>query len=344
MGVRVVMITGDARQVADAVGRRPRHRRGVRRGAPRGQGRQGRRAPGARPDGRHGRRRRQRRPRARPRRRRHRHRRRHRRRHRVRRPHPRQLRPPRRRRHHPALPGHLPQDASRTSWWAAGYNVVAIPLAAGALAWAGFTLPPAVGAVLMSAVHHRRRPQRPAPAPPRPQREASCQQSDRRRSWSAPERACSSCRRTSVAGPGRCPSPTTSDTSCSTPWSTRATAGAYWQRAVPGTSGRPCTAPTTSELPGARRLGHRPSVPVNGWNAASTRCSGSHPATPTSRASGTPGPYRRACSAARTAVTRGTRSTGGTTTRCGRPGRSTPTRGHPTGRCSTRSSSTRETR
>jgi Cu2+-exporting ATPase len=34
--------------------------------------------------------------------------------------------------------------------WAAGYNIVAIPLAAGALAWAGFTLPPTVGAVLMS--------------------------------------------------------------------------------------------------------------------------------------------------------------------------------------------------
>jgi P-type Cu2+ transporter len=34
--------------------------------------------------------------------------------------------------------------------WAAGYNVVAIPLAAGVLAWAGVTLPPAVGAVLMS--------------------------------------------------------------------------------------------------------------------------------------------------------------------------------------------------
>jgi Cu2+-exporting ATPase len=34
--------------------------------------------------------------------------------------------------------------------WAAGYNVIAIPLAAGALAWAGLTLPPAVGAVLMS--------------------------------------------------------------------------------------------------------------------------------------------------------------------------------------------------
>ena len=34
--------------------------------------------------------------------------------------------------------------------WAAGYNVVAIPLAAGVLSWAGVTLPPAVGAVLMS--------------------------------------------------------------------------------------------------------------------------------------------------------------------------------------------------
>jgi Cu2+-exporting ATPase len=34
--------------------------------------------------------------------------------------------------------------------WAAGYNVVAIPLAAGVLAFAGITLPPAAGAVLMS--------------------------------------------------------------------------------------------------------------------------------------------------------------------------------------------------
>ena len=34
--------------------------------------------------------------------------------------------------------------------WAAGYNIVAIPLAAGAFAWAGLTLAPAVGAVLMS--------------------------------------------------------------------------------------------------------------------------------------------------------------------------------------------------
>jgi P-type Cu2+ transporter len=35
--------------------------------------------------------------------------------------------------------------------WAAGYNVVAIPLAAGAMAWAGIVLPPAGAAVLMSA-------------------------------------------------------------------------------------------------------------------------------------------------------------------------------------------------
>lgn len=34
--------------------------------------------------------------------------------------------------------------------WAAGYNIIAIPLAAGVLAPIGFTLPPAVGAVLMS--------------------------------------------------------------------------------------------------------------------------------------------------------------------------------------------------
>lgn len=34
--------------------------------------------------------------------------------------------------------------------WATGYNAFAIPLAAGVLAWAGFSLSPAVGAVLMS--------------------------------------------------------------------------------------------------------------------------------------------------------------------------------------------------
>ncbi|MGK2950088.1 MAG: heavy metal translocating P-type ATPase, partial [Acidimicrobiales bacterium] len=35
-------------------------------------------------------------------------------------------------------------------WWAAGYNVLAIPIAAGALSWAGLTMPPAVAAILMS--------------------------------------------------------------------------------------------------------------------------------------------------------------------------------------------------
>ena len=35
-------------------------------------------------------------------------------------------------------------------WWAAGYNIVAIPLAAGVLASRGILLSPAAGAVLMS--------------------------------------------------------------------------------------------------------------------------------------------------------------------------------------------------
>ncbi|MBK5222247.1 MAG: copper-translocating P-type ATPase [Acidimicrobiia bacterium] len=35
--------------------------------------------------------------------------------------------------------------------WAAGYNVIAIPVAAGAFAWAGITMPPAIAAILMSA-------------------------------------------------------------------------------------------------------------------------------------------------------------------------------------------------
>ncbi len=36
-------------------------------------------------------------------------------------------------------------------WWAAGYNIVAVPLAAGVLAPVGFVMPMAVGAILMSA-------------------------------------------------------------------------------------------------------------------------------------------------------------------------------------------------
>ena len=35
-------------------------------------------------------------------------------------------------------------------WWAAGYNIVAIPLAAGVLSPWGINLPPAVGALVMS--------------------------------------------------------------------------------------------------------------------------------------------------------------------------------------------------
>jgi len=35
-------------------------------------------------------------------------------------------------------------------WWAAGYNIVALPLAAGLLAPLGILLSPAVGALLMS--------------------------------------------------------------------------------------------------------------------------------------------------------------------------------------------------
>ncbi|PJH64287.1 heavy metal translocating P-type ATPase, partial [Salmonella enterica subsp. enterica serovar Enteritidis] len=35
-------------------------------------------------------------------------------------------------------------------WWGAGYNIIALPLAAGVLAPIGFILPPAVGAAVMS--------------------------------------------------------------------------------------------------------------------------------------------------------------------------------------------------
>jgi Cu2+-exporting ATPase len=61
--------------------------------------------------------------------------------------------------------------------WGAGYNLIAIPLAAGVFTFAGLTLSPAVGAVLMSASTVvvafnaqllRRLDLRPAPAPPPP--------------------------------------------------------------------------------------------------------------------------------------------------------------------------------
>ncbi len=36
-------------------------------------------------------------------------------------------------------------------WWAAGYNLISVPLAAGVLAPVGFVLPMSIGAILMSA-------------------------------------------------------------------------------------------------------------------------------------------------------------------------------------------------
>lgn len=48
------------------------------------------------------------------------------------------------------LSKHTYRKMMQNLWWAGGYNIVAIPLAGGALAWAGFTMPMAVGAALMS--------------------------------------------------------------------------------------------------------------------------------------------------------------------------------------------------
>jgi Cu2+-exporting ATPase len=42
------------------------------------------------------------------------------------------------------------QKMQQNLGWAVGYNVIALPLAAGVLASVGFVLPPAVGALLMS--------------------------------------------------------------------------------------------------------------------------------------------------------------------------------------------------
>ena len=52
--------------------------------------------------------------------------------------------------------------------WAAGYNLIAVPLAAGVLAPVGFVLPMSVGAMLMSASTVVVAAQRPAAPPPRP--------------------------------------------------------------------------------------------------------------------------------------------------------------------------------
>ncbi len=49
-----------------------------------------------------------------------------------------------------ALSRHSYRKMVQNLWWAAGYNIVAIPLAAGVLAPVGIVLSPAVGAILMS--------------------------------------------------------------------------------------------------------------------------------------------------------------------------------------------------
>ena len=100
----------------------------------------------------------------------------------------------------------------------------------------------------------------------------------------------------------------------------------------PATSARRCSARPTSAGRGqeaSQAAGVRHRRPRS--SAACAPCSGSRPGTPTSRASGTPAARRRACSAPRTAATRGRRSTAGTTTRCGRRGPSGPSEGTPDG-------------
>ena len=42
------------------------------------------------------------------------------------------------------------QKMKQNLWWAAGYNLISVPLAAGVLAPVGFILPMSVGAILMS--------------------------------------------------------------------------------------------------------------------------------------------------------------------------------------------------
>jgi Cu2+-exporting ATPase len=49
------------------------------------------------------------------------------------------------------LSGAAYRKSLQNLWWAAGYNIISIPIAAGALAWAGVSMPPAVAAILMSA-------------------------------------------------------------------------------------------------------------------------------------------------------------------------------------------------
>ncbi|HKK52064.1 MAG TPA: HAD-IC family P-type ATPase, partial [Myxococcota bacterium] len=49
------------------------------------------------------------------------------------------------------LARHTYSKTVQNLWWAAGYNIIAIPLAAGVLVQAGIVLSPAIGALVMSA-------------------------------------------------------------------------------------------------------------------------------------------------------------------------------------------------
>jgi len=66
----------------------------------------------------------------------------------------------------------LSRASYRKMWqnliWATGYNLVAVPIAAGVLAFAGVVLPPAAGRRADVGVHRRRGGQRAAAAPPWP--------------------------------------------------------------------------------------------------------------------------------------------------------------------------------
>ncbi len=53
--------------------------------------------------------------------------------------------------------------------WALGYNVIALPIAAGVAAPIGLTIPPGLAATPDERLHRGRRAQRPAAAAPRPE-------------------------------------------------------------------------------------------------------------------------------------------------------------------------------
>ena len=144
------MITGDAEAVAASVAAElgiDRYFAGVR---PEDKAAKVAAAAGRGPHGRDGRRRRQRRPGAGAGRRRHRDRRRNRRRDRLGRVSSWPATTRARCCRSSSCPGRATARCKQNLWWAAGYNLISVPLAAGVLAPIGFVLPMSVGAILMS--------------------------------------------------------------------------------------------------------------------------------------------------------------------------------------------------